>query len=159
MINPFGEGLGATGSAAEKLETATRNMSIEYLAVLGKLNPELAYQPDNYYVKMLLELGPIGLWAFGTLLVVVLVSALRASRYTLGADSAFCLGVSAAIVATSVASLVSTYLEIFPLDFYFWLLVAAVGCAVVQRSNGTDLWVADIPEDGAPVTEYQVSMR
>jgi hypothetical protein len=126
--------------------------------MLGKLNPALQYQPDNYYVKMLLELGPIGLWAFGTLLVAVLVSALRAARYTLGADSAFCLGVSASIVAACVASLVSTYFEIFPMDFYFWLLISAVGCAVVQRSNGTDLWDADLPADGAPVTGGRVSM-
>jgi O-Antigen ligase len=140
MTNPFGQGLGATGSAAEKLETATRNMPREYLSVLQNLNPALAYQPDNYYVKMLLELGPIGLWAFGTLLVVVLVSALRASRYTQGVDSAFCLGVSAAIVAACAASVVSTYFEIFPLDFYFWLLVSAVGCAVVQRPDGAEVW-------------------
>jgi hypothetical protein len=158
LANPFGAGLGATGSAAEKLETATRNMPSEYLAMLQDLNPALAYQPDNYYVKMLLELGPIGLWAFGTLLVVVLVSALRASRYTSGVDSAFCLGVSAAIVAACFASVVSTYFEIFPLDFYFWLLVAAVGCAVVQRPDGGQLWDRDAPEANASAPREQVAV-
>lgn len=143
MTNPFGAGLGSTGSAAEKLETATQNTPTAYLAMLQNLNPELAYQPDNYYVKVLIELGPIGLWAFVTLLVVVLVSTLRASRYTRGVDSAFCLGVSASIVGACLASMVSTYFEIFPMDFYFWLLISAVGCAVVQTPAGTERWNAE----------------
>jgi hypothetical protein len=144
LTSPFGAGLGSTGSAAEKLETATQNTPTAYLAMLQNLNPELAYQPDNYYVKVLIELGPIGLWAFVTLLVVVLVSTLRASRYTQGVDSAFCLGVSAAIVGACVASVVSTYFEIFPMDFYFWLLISAAGCAVVQTPAGPERW--NVPE-------------
>lgn len=140
MMNPFGQGLGATGSAAEKLATTTQRLSDDYLYLLQTLNPALAYQPDNYYVKILLELGPIGLWAFLTLLVTVLVSTLRASRFTSGFDSAFCLGVSASVVAAAVASAVSTYFELFPLDLYFWLLVGAVGCAVAQAPDTDQRW-------------------
>lgn len=132
--HPLGQGLGATGSAAEKLATS-HGVSQQYLLLLQTLNPELAYQPDNYYVKILLEIGPIGLWLLLLLLGSVAVSALRASRLTVGADSAFCLGVSASAVAACAAALVSTYFEIFPLDFYFWLLAASVGCAVVQGQS------------------------
>lgn len=142
--HPFGAGLGTTGSAAEKVATAVHNIDSRYTDLLRTLNPALNYQPDNYYVKILLEVGPIGLWALLLMLVTVVVSALRASRATTGADSAFCLGVSAYGVGVWVAAFVSTYFEIFPLDFYFWLLVGAVGSAVVQgRTN------APVPEASA----------
>lgn len=132
MTHPFGEGLGSTGSAADKLASIS-GINDDYLWLLQKLNPALTYQPDNYYVKIVLELGQIGLFAFLLLILSIVITTLRASRYTTGVDSAFCLGVSAAVVAACAASMFSTYFEIFPLDFYFWLLVGAVGCAMAQR--------------------------
>jgi len=133
MEHPFGEGLGTTGSAAEKIATAAHGANDRYITLLRNLNPALNYQPDNYYVKVLLEVGPIGLWVLLLILGTVVVSALRASRTTTGPDSAFFLGVSASAVGVCVAAFFSTYFEIFPLDFYFWLLAGAVGCAVAQR--------------------------
>lgn len=138
--NPFGEGLGATGAAAAKVATSS-GVNEKYLDLLQTLNPKLAYQPDNYYIKILLELGPIGLWALLTLLITVLVSTLRASRITTGSDSALALGVSASIVAACVASVVSTYFEIFPLELYFWLLLGAVGSAVGEVNASAETTV------------------
>jgi len=122
LSHPLGLGLGASGSAAERIaKAAGRAVST-------------TYQPDNYYVKMALELGPVGLWLFVLILLSALVSTLRAAQMLSGRDAALALGVSAAVLAASAASLVSTYFEIFPLDVYFWLLLGVVGCSVSQRT-------------------------
>lgn len=122
LTHPLGLGLGTSGSAAERIAKATGRPASS------------TYQPDNYYVKMLLELGPIGLWLFLLVLVSAVLSTLRAARILTGRDAALALGVSASVVAAAVASLVATYLEIFPLDVYFWLLLGVVGCAVSQEA-------------------------
>lgn len=121
--NPVGLGLGASGSAADRIAKAAGRSTT------------LNYQPDNYYVKILLELGPIGLWLFILLLLCAIVSCLRVSRVLRGRDRALTLGISASVVAVAAASLFATYLEIFPLDIYFWLLLGVAGCAVSQRSR------------------------
>jgi O-antigen ligase len=95
------------------------------------------YQPDNYYVKMLLELGPIGLWLFLALIITALLWTTRLSRSLPGRDGALALGVSASIVAAMFASVVATYFEIFPIDVYFWLLLGVVGCAAAQHRSDT----------------------
>ncbi len=123
LSHPVGLGLGASGSAAARIAQATGHSATT------------TYQPDNYYVKMTLELGPVGLWLFVLLLVSAAVSTLRASRSLPGRDGALALGVSASVVAAAVASLVATYLEIFPLDVYFWLLLGVVGCSVSQHAG------------------------
>lgn len=128
LIHPFGQGLGVTGAAADRMATA---------ADLDTVGPEVNYQPDNYYVKILLELGPIGLWALVALLVTASVFTTRMSRALPGRDGALAAGVSASIVAAAVACLVATYFEIFPLDVYFWLLLGVIGCAAAQHASGS----------------------
>ncbi len=124
LSHPLGLGLGASGSAADKMAEASGRSAA------------LTYQPDNYYVKMILELGPLGLWLFVLVLVCALVSCLRAARFLRGRDAALAVGVSASVLGAAAASLFATYLEIFPLDIYFWLLLGSVGCAVSQRAAG-----------------------
>ncbi|MGW5437314.1 O-antigen ligase family protein [Nocardia asteroides] len=149
--HPFGDGLGSTGAAkakqlveelgpmAEKLPYATGEVQI-----YGR-----PYQPDNYYVKLLIELGPIGVWLFCAIMVVIYLLALRGARTLRGNDSALALGVAASVLASAVAAVASSYFEIFPSDFYFWLLAAVVGCAVTQRSTSEPVEHGSVPEQVA----------
>lgn len=106
--NPIGLGVGATGGAAVKAAEYTGEQEI--------------YQPDNYYMKVALELGVVGLWLF----VLVLVSAFTVARGQMSTgppgDRAFASGLTAVMLASAVASMVATYFEIFPMDLLFWLL-------------------------------------
>ncbi|MDI9917074.1 O-antigen ligase family protein [Rhodococcus sp. IEGM 1379] len=135
FVHPLGQGLGATGSAAAKAaETAhpmLNTMTIKAATTLGLI----PYQPDNYYIKVLVELGPVGMWIFALLLISAALTALRSSRVLPGQDGAFALGVSASIIAAACASVFATYFEIFPLDLYFWLLIGTVGCALSQHHS------------------------
>ncbi|OZF47780.1 hypothetical protein CH293_19825 [Rhodococcus sp. 14-2470-1b] len=126
LIHPFGQGLGASGAAADRISTAS-GVTFSGLST--------NYQPDNYYVKSALELGPIGLWAVVALLVTALLWCTRLSRSLPRGDDALALGVGSSIVAAMFASLVSTYFEIFPIDVYFWLLLGVVGCAAAQHES------------------------
>ena len=126
LVHPVGRGLGTSGSAADRISTAEG-------VHIGGVSAN--YQPDNYYVKMLLELGPVGLWLVLLWLLVALVWTTRLGRSLPGRDGALALGVSASIVAAMVASLVATYFEIFPIDVYFWLLLGVVGCAAAQHGS------------------------
>ena len=113
--HPGGGGIGATGAASEKVS-----------ALRGRAD---VYQPDNFYLKVALELGVVGLW----LLVLLLAAAFASTRARAGAggrDGALALGTSAMVVAAAGASMVATYFEIFPMDLYFWVLLAVVAtCA------------------------------
>jgi hypothetical protein len=138
LAAPFGNGIGSAGSASEKAAE---------LAGLG----ESGYQPDNYYFKTVYELGPLGLWMLvllfaGTFAWARMVSkqaqavadaaAPRGPRRSwsrpstddrvLAQDAALAAGVAASILAAVVASFVAAYLEIFPIDLYFWLLLGVV---------------------------------
>lgn len=126
--HPFGEGLGSSGAAADRISTA-QGTTFSGLST--------NYQPDNYYVKTALELGPIGLWAVLALLITALLWCTRLSRTLPGQDGALSLGVGASIVAAMFASLVATYFEIFPIDVYFWLLLGVVGCAAAQHGSSS----------------------
>lgn len=113
---PLGNGIGASGSAAEK-------------TALVSGSEASTYQPDNYYFKTAYELGPLGLW----LLVLVLVSAFAHARSLSAAlarasprDAALAAGTAAGVLAAAVASLVATYFEIFPLDLLFWLFLGVL---------------------------------
>jgi O-Antigen ligase len=131
---PFGSGLGATGAAAERLMVESYGPRVRALklTVGDSFIWGRPYQPDNYYIKVLLELGPIGLWLLVALLIAVFLATLRAARQLPDPDGAFAFGVTATVLASVVAAVTSTYFEIFPEDFYFWLLVASVGCAATQ---------------------------
>ena len=126
---PLGNGLGVTSAAAEKSLQSGAPLD-QVISVGGQ-----AYQPDNYYIKVLLELGPLGLWAFLLLGAGAVAAAFRAAREATGADQALASGIAASLVGGAAASFVSTYLEIFPLDFYFWLLLGVLLC--LDRSSSS----------------------
>lgn len=109
--NPFGTGIGSTGSAAERVLEGTG---------------ERRYQPDNHYFKTVLELGPLGLWFLVLLFLAAFLAVRDRARRLSGTDGALAWGVAASIVAAGVASMVATYLEIFPLDLLFWVLLSVV---------------------------------
>jgi hypothetical protein len=126
LIHPIGLGLGSSGAAADRMSTASGT------TIYGV---SMNYQPDNYYVKMLLELGPIGLWLILTVFLTALVWTTRLAWTLPGRDGALALGISAAIVAGMAACMVATYLEIFPIDVYFWLFLGVIGCAAAQHDS------------------------
>ena len=111
--HPLGAGIGSTGSASEKVAEALRDKKKQY-------------QPDNYYFKVLVELGVLGLWFF----VLLMVYAFRFARHKAdqleGSDAGLAEGTSASILASAAAAMVATYFEIFPLDLYFWLLLGVL---------------------------------
>ncbi|CAN5481322.1 hypothetical protein BH10ACT9_BH10ACT9_14780 [soil metagenome] len=137
LVHPLGQGLGLTGAAADRISTA---QGVEFT------NLSTNYQPDNYYVKMLLELGPIGLWVFLAMVLTALVWTTRLGETLPGQDGAMALGVSASIVSAMFACLVATYFEIFPIDVYFWLFLGVVGCAAAQHESGSGRLPSDQEE-------------
>jgi hypothetical protein len=115
--HPLGAGIATTGSASEKVAEAVRD-------------ERRTYQPDNYYFKVLLELGVLGLWFLVLLLVSAFLSTRRAAIRLDGRDAALAEGVSASVLAAAAAATVATYFEIFPMDLFFWLLIGVVAaCA------------------------------
>ncbi|WP_238422465.1 O-antigen ligase [Gordonia sp. 'Campus'] len=138
-VHPLGTGLASSGSAADAMSAARGETTPTITAGADGTVQQLSrnYQPDNYYVKLLLELGPIGLWLFLALIVTAVIWCVQYSRRMPDPDGAFVLGVSASMVAAMVACLVATYFEIFPLDFFFWLLLGAAGCATAQHESRT----------------------
>lgn len=129
---PLGNGIGSTGSAAEKTAALSGTSSA-------------VYQPDNYYFKTVYELGPLGLWMFVLLLGGVFAYARSRSRQLhdvaadggrpasgsgpgtrTAQDAALAAGTAASVLAAAVASVVATYFEIFPIDLYFWLLLGVL---------------------------------
>ncbi len=125
-VEPLGRGIGSTGAAAERYHAAV-GLSAYPDRPLGD-----RYQPDNHYVKMLVELGPLGLWLFVTMLVGALRAASRreadARAHRELRDAEFALGVRASTIGAMAAAVVATYWEIFPADLYFWILIGAVSC-------------------------------
>jgi O-antigen ligase len=132
--HPLGAGLGSAGSAAQKIVTELPDSLTSRIDGAMAYSMGLPYQPDNYYMKVLIELGPLGLWFFLMFLVAALLSTIKVARLAVSAaDSTFAVGVGAVLLAAAAASLVSTYLEIFPMDFYTWLLLGAVGCIPLRQ--------------------------
>lgn len=120
---PFGNGIGATGSAAEKTREVTR------------LDFEV-YQPDNQYFKAVYELGVVGLWAFALTLITAFLYLRRVDRQLTGTDRALADGVAANVLGVGAACWVATYFEIFPMDLYFWMLLGVVTtCTRVSSST------------------------
>lgn len=155
LENPFGQGLGASGSAAEKLVSGSVQLPESLRA---RIDGDTAYafgipyQPDNYYLKLLIELGPIGLWLFVVFLVVVLASAVSTCREaTTSVDAGLAAGIGSMVVAAAAASSVSTYLEIFPLDVYTWLFVAVL--AGIPRRSPPESGTADARIPSHPASD------
>ncbi|MGZ4755035.1 MAG: O-antigen ligase family protein [Acidimicrobiia bacterium] len=112
--HPFGSGIGTTGAAADRT------------AILKKTNRDLAFQPDNSYLKVTFELGVIGLWLLVMMLVSMFLFTRVVERRVEGIDRDFVAGVSAQWLAIMASSLVATYLELVPMDQLFWLMIAIV---------------------------------
>ncbi|UYP18504.1 O-antigen ligase domain-containing protein [Rhodococcus sp. Z13] len=127
-------GLGARGPSQPTSSLWVRpfgqNTAVDTLAQLDAGS----YRPESYYTKLAVDFGLIGVWLFVLVLVVAAASTLYASRRLRGQDAAFALGVSATVVACVVATTMATYPEIISLEVYFWMLVGAVGCAMMQRT-------------------------
>ncbi|MCU1427141.1 MAG: putative rane protein [Actinomycetia bacterium] len=119
--NPFGNGLGTTGSAAEK--------SLQ----VKKLTTDF-YQPDNNYYKVLYELGVLGLFFFAMMLIAAFLYTREVEIQVAGADQALIIGVSATILAVMIAAYTAVYFEIFPNDVFFWLLLGTVTSCVRESS-------------------------
>jgi hypothetical protein len=113
LRRPMGTGIGSSGAAAAKTASLTGTRAH-------------TFQPDNYYFKEIYELGIPGLLLFLWLLFAAFRNADRKGARIRGPDGALALGVAASVVGVAAASLVSTYLEIFPMDLMFWLLVSVV---------------------------------
>ena len=112
--HPFGSGIGTTGAAADRT------------AIIKNTNRDLAFQPDNSYLKVAFELGVIGLWLLILMLVSMFLFTRNVERKVSGIDRDFVAGVSAQWLAIMSASLVATYLELVPMDQLFWLMIAIV---------------------------------
>jgi hypothetical protein len=118
--HPLGKGIGSTGSAAAKLTEVTGEATRDVL------------QPDNYYFKTTLELGVLGLWVLLFVFVTAFSAASSAARRLRGSDGALATGVAASVLAAATVSLFATYFEVFPLDAYFWMLLAVVATCVPE---------------------------
>jgi O-antigen ligase len=142
--HPFGLGVGETGAAKARSygqtpeeQAAAFGIDLNqpdadvYTPILGGNG---VYQPDNYYLKTVIELGVLGLW----FLIRLLVGAVRESRALERApdatDSAFGIGITAFLFAVIFSMLFATYLELFPMDAYFWLLLGVT--AATAREYG-----------------------
>jgi hypothetical protein len=113
IFDPLGHGIGTTGSAGEKVKQVLKTTT-------G------TYQPDNQYFKTNFELGVLGLLFFILLLIAAFTTARSAATRLHGRDQALAEGLTAHILGVVVACFVATYFEIFPMDFFFWLLLGIV---------------------------------
>lgn len=128
LNNPLGIGLGTTGSAAERVAAGAGTIS-------------RVYQPDNQYLKIGLELGLLGLALYALVIglaMTVMRRLILVQRDQL--ERAFTAGALAATVAALVAGAFSTYLEIFPLDFFFWLLLGIAASVPVAEGSMLGGW-------------------
>ncbi|MGX1858787.1 O-antigen ligase family protein [Dietzia sp. NPDC055340] len=127
VTQPLGQGLGTTGSSAAKVAAGW-----DPVAPL--------YQPDSNVIKILLELGPVGFVCYTAIVLLMVIPLLRMMPVTEDPlERGLIGGVVAATLAACVAALFSTYLEIFPMDAYFWLfpaIAASTTTAVRDRITG-----------------------
>ncbi|MGV0422196.1 O-antigen ligase family protein [Corynebacterium sanguinis] len=117
LTHPLGTGLGSTGSSAYRIGPG-----------LDVLNPP--YQPDSQYLKIALELGPIGMALYIAVVVFIVISLQQLLHRlpTHSIDFSFVCISLAATIAACISAAFATYLEIFPLDLLFWTLPAIACC-------------------------------
>lgn len=120
LSRPFGAGLGTTGSSAAKVSQ-------------GHDPSAPLYQPDSNYMKILLELGTLGLAAYALVVGIIVITLIRMIPHTDDPLERGLLAGSAAVaLAACVAAFFATYLEIFPMDAYFWLLPAVAASTTAE---------------------------
>lgn len=122
VTQPFGTGVGTTSSAAE----VAGDFGGEIDETFGLPPDLLPYQPDNYYIKRLLELGPLGLWLTIAMLRHIIESGREVRKRAGPRDRALIDGWIASVFGAAAAATVATYWEIFPLDLYFYLMLGVV---------------------------------
>ena len=122
--HPLGTGIGTTGAAADRT------------AILKNTNRDVVFQPDNSYLKVTFELGVIGLWLLVLLLVSMFLFTRKVERRCEGIDRDFIAGVSAQWLSIIAASLVATYLELVPMDQFFWIMITIVATMAPEREEG-----------------------
>jgi O-antigen ligase len=121
---PLGTGIGTTGAAAEKA------------AKLKFQDPNDTYVPDNTWLKVMFELGVLGLWIFVGMLVSMFSFTRRTERRASGIDGHFVTGVAAQFVGIMAGGLVATYLELAPMDQLFWLMIGVVATIAPEPAEG-----------------------
>lgn len=124
LFHPLGTGLGNTGSSAVRTGPG-----------FDPLNPP--YQPDNQYLKILIELGVVGMALYALLVALMVWSLLQLIRHLPAGsiDHAFACTALACTAAACVAGVFATYLEIFPLDLLFWTLPAVACCVPAAQER------------------------
>jgi hypothetical protein len=143
--HPLGMGVGETGAAKARSygqtpeeQAAAFGIDLSqpdtdvYTPVLGGVG---VYQPDNYYIKTVIELGLLGLWFLIRLLVGAFRESRQLERSTNPLDAALGIGITAYLVATAFSMFFSTYLELFPMDFYFWLLLGITAATARETAK------------------------
>jgi len=105
----FGFGLGVTGAPSEH----NRDVAPFGYLVL-----------DNYYLKLWVETGLVGLFLFLTFLTAIIGRGLRYFR-SLSDDflRSLCLGITLGVIALAVVNVASTALELPVINCYFWILL------------------------------------
>ncbi|MGB5758598.1 MAG: hypothetical protein WBM50_16910 [Acidimicrobiales bacterium] len=121
-IEPFGQGIGSVGSAAELVQDSQLDSEIDFPTPVDSAR----YQPDNYYIKTLVELGPFGAWLLISAMGLAFANARKASLQSVPGEAGLAAGIAASILGAMAASLVSSYWEIFPADLFFWMLLGVV---------------------------------
>ena len=151
--HPMGLGVGETGAAkarsyGQSMEEQAAAFGVDlnqpdadvYTPILGGNG---VYQPDNYYFKTVIELGVLGLW----FLIRMLIGAVRESRWLERVpdrtDAAFGVGITAFLLAVVFSMFFATYLELFPVDAYFWLLLGVTAATVREYRRDPEPAVTD----------------
>jgi hypothetical protein len=140
LDHPMGIGVGETGAAKARSygqtiqeQAAAFGIDLEQPDVdvyTPTLNSGGVYQPDNYYIKTVVELGVIGLWLLLRVLLGAVREARRLERVPDPTDRALGIGMTAYLAAVMFSMLFATYLELFPMDLYFWLLLGVTAATV-----------------------------
>ena len=134
--NPIGLGIGTVGAAAQKFEPDSDPLQVQSTP---SERDSQAYQPDNYYMKVLLELGPIGLWLFAGILISAWQLARRLSGVPRRFDAALATGIAASILGAASAAMVASYprstdwLSVIGVSRARWLIGAGVVPGACRR--------------------------
>lgn len=124
MSHPLGVGIGSTNAAAEKVAGGPQNSAV--------------FHPDNEYYKQAYELGVLGLW-FVVLLFAAAFLAAHRSVCPPGGEDLLAMATAANVVGAAAASLITVYLDTFPAELYFWLLLGIVASRSWPGGTTTDV--------------------
>jgi len=153
LINaPFGNGVGTTGSAADKtagLGAAGGPGGVDALlksyagtasplrARSGSVAPSIvAVQPDNAYYITAYELGIPGLWLMLLTFVGALADFSRLGSLVRPEDRPWADSLTALVAAVLAVSVVSAYLQLFPDELLLWLLLG-IASSIPRAASGT----------------------